>query len=97
MISNILSFSGDDKPNDLNQNERALRFDKKIFEKFLSKTKQVLSKSQISRHDFKFSNILSFSGDDKPNDLNQTETSNRSEPKPEKLSESTNLRSTSKY
>ena len=40
------------------------------------------------------SNILSFSGDDKPNDLNQTETSSRSEPKLEKLSESTNLRST---
>ena len=42
------------------------------------------------------SNILSFSEDDKPNDLNQTETSSRSEPKPEKPSESTNLRSTSK-
>ena len=40
------------------------------------------------------SNILSFSGDDKPNDLNQTETSSRSKPKLEKLSESTNLRST---
>ena len=43
------------------------------------------------------SNILSFSGDDKPSDLNQTEKSSRSEPKSEKLSESTNLRSTSKY
>ena len=53
-MSNILSFSGDDKPNDLNQNERARRFDKKIFEKFLSKIKQDLFKSQISRHDFKF-------------------------------------------
>ena len=30
------------------------RFDKKIFEKFLSKIKQDLFKSQISRHDFKF-------------------------------------------
>ena len=35
------------------------------------------------------SNILSFSGDDKPNDLNQTETSSRSKP-----TKSTNLRST---
>ena len=40
MISNILSFSGDDKPNDLNQNEKAPRFDKKFFERFLSKIKQ---------------------------------------------------------
>ena len=54
MISNILSFSGDDKPNDLNQNEKAQRFDKKIFEEFLSKIKQDISKSQISRHDFKY-------------------------------------------
>ena len=30
------------------------RFDKKIFEKFLSKIKQDIFKSQISRHDFKF-------------------------------------------
>ena len=54
MISNILSFSGDDKPNDLNQNEKARRFEKKIFEKFLSKIKQNIFKSQISRHDFKY-------------------------------------------
>ena len=54
MIWNILSFSGDDKPNDLNQNEKAQRFDKKIFEEFLSKIKQDISKSQISRHDFKY-------------------------------------------
>ena len=54
MISNILSFSGDDKPNDLNQNERARRFDKKIFEKFLSKIKQDIFKSQISRHDLQY-------------------------------------------
>ena len=40
MIWNILSFSGDDKPNDLNQNEKAPRFDKKFFERFLSKIKQ---------------------------------------------------------
>ena len=40
MISIILSFSGDDKPNDLNQNEKAPRFDKKFFERFLSKIKQ---------------------------------------------------------
>ena len=58
MISNILSFSGDDKPNDLNQNEKARRFEKKIFEKkifekFLSKTQQDISKSQIGWHDFK--------------------------------------------
>ena len=32
--------------------------------------------------------ILSFSGDDKPNDLNQIEKSIRSEPKLKKLSES---------
>ena len=43
MISIILSFSGDDKPNDLNQNEKAQRFDKKIFEEFLSKIKQDIS------------------------------------------------------
>ena len=54
MISNIISFSGDDKPNDLNQNEKARRFEKKIFEKFLSKTKQDISKSQIGWHDFKY-------------------------------------------
>ena len=54
MISNILSFSGDDKPNDLNQNEKARRFEKKIFEKFLSKIKQNIFKSQISRRDFKY-------------------------------------------
>ena len=54
MIWNILSFSGDDKPNDLNQNEKAQRFDKKIFEEFLSKINQDISKSQISRHDFKY-------------------------------------------
>ena len=54
MISNLLSFSGDDKPNDLNQNEKARRFEKKIFEKFLSKIKQNIFKSQISRRDFKY-------------------------------------------
>ena len=30
------------------------RFDKKIFEKFLSKTQQDISKSQIGWHDFKY-------------------------------------------
>ena len=56
MISIILSFSGDDKPNDLNQNEKAPRFDKKFFEKFLSKIKQdtYTFKSQISRHNLKY-------------------------------------------
>ena len=54
MISNILSFSGDDKPNNLNQNEKARLFEKKIFEKFLSKIKQDIFKSQRSRHDFKY-------------------------------------------
>ena len=56
MISIILSFSGDDKPNDLNQNEKAPRFDKKIFEKFLSKIKQdtYTFKSQVSRHNLKY-------------------------------------------
>ena len=36
------------------QPRSARRFDKKIFEKFLSKIKQDIFKSQISRHDLKY-------------------------------------------
>ena len=36
------------------QPRSARRFEKKVFEKFLSKIKQDIFKSQISRHDFKY-------------------------------------------